>query len=228
MLELSRLKKGFPQVQVLAGFSLRLPERGVVALMGPSGCGKTTLFLLIARLLKPDGGSIRAPEKCSLVFQEDRLLPWSSVGENIALVLNNPWRQGHVVASLLQELGLEGTENLPIQELSGGMQRRVALARALAYDAPLLLLDEPFKGLDAATKEGVMDIIAREGEKKLVLLNTHQAAEAAALAQRVFLLAGPPLEIVKEVVIAESYKARRDNPSLAAPYRRQIEVLSRA
>ncbi|MGI6163944.1 MAG: ABC transporter ATP-binding protein [Bacillota bacterium] len=212
MIKLTKVSKSFPTVQVLDGFSLDLPERGIIAFMGPSGSGKTTLFRLISGLLPPDSGSIEAPERCSFVFQEDRLLPWSSVQENIDIVLGRQQQEAGVARHFLAELGLGGTENQLIQELSGGMRRRVAIGRALAYDAPLLLMDEPFKGLDAVTKKRVMDIIAPQATERLILLSTHDPLEALYLADELYLLDGPPLQVKRHIVVPEARSARRGDP----------------
>lgn len=225
MIKLIELSKRFPTVQVLDRFSLELSGRGIIVFMGPSGSGKTTLFRLISGLLPPDGGSVEAPERCSFVFQEDRLLPWLSVQENIEIVLDRQQQQSGVAQRLLVELGLGGTENQSIQELSGGMRRRVAIGRALAYDAPLLLMDEPFKGLDAVTKKQVMDIITRQAQERLILLNTHDPLEALYLADELYLLNGPPLKVAEHIVIPEAHSACRMDPAFWARYQGVLDIL---
>ncbi|HHY16963.1 MAG TPA: ATP-binding cassette domain-containing protein [Firmicutes bacterium] len=223
MIKLTNLSKRFPTVQVLDSLSLELPERGIIAFMGPSGSGKTTLFRLISGLLPPDSGSVEAPERCSFVFQEDRLLPWSSVQENIEIVLDRQQQRAGVARRLLVELGLGGTENQSIQELSGGMRRRVAIGRALAYDAPLLLMDEPFKGLDSATKRQVMDIIALQASERLILLSTHDPLEALYLADELYLFDGPPLKVKRHIVISEARSTRRGDPDFRVRYQEVVQ-----
>ncbi len=223
MIKLTNLSKRFPTVQVLDAFFLELPEQGIIAFMGPSGSGKTTLFRLISGLLPPDSGSVESPERCSFVFQEDRLLPWSSVQENIEIVLDRQQQRAGVARRLLVELGLGGTENQSIQELSGGMRRRVAIGRALAYDAPLLLMDEPFRGLDAATKKQVMDIIDRQTQERLILLSTHDPLEALYLADELYLLGGPPLKVKKHIVIPEERSTRRGDPEFRVRYQEVVQ-----
>ncbi len=110
-----------------------------------------------------------------------------------------------------------------IQELSGGMRRRVAIGRALAYDAPLLLMDEPFKGLDAAMKKQVMDIISRQAQERLILLSTHDPLEALYLADELYLLDGPPLKVQKHIVIPEVRKARRGDPDFRVRYQEVVK-----
>ena len=165
---------------VLTSFSLELNEGEAVAVMGESGSGKTTLIKLLLGLLKPDRGEMSGLEgrRVAVVFQEDRLLPWYSARENIALVLDQKKKPDrHATAlELLNEMELADSADKPIRELSGGMQRRVAIARALAFGGDILLLDEPFKGLDEALKKRIAAAIMRRF--KTILLITHDEDEA--------------------------------------------------
>lgn len=152
-------------------------DSGIVCILGPSGCGKTTLLHLMAGLLEPDSGRITGfPEKRSLMFQEDRLLPWLDARANVALVLGEK-DDPELPARLLRNLGIE--PDMDIRSMSGGMRRRVALARALAFDSDALLLDEPFKGLDGELMVHCADMIRRTGKSALV--STHSQAEVEAL-----------------------------------------------
>ena len=128
--------------------SLALPEKGFCAITGRSGRGKTTLLYLIAGLYEPDRGSIqRNGETISMVFQEDRLLPWETAAQNAAIASTR-----EIAAKLLTELGLGAELDKYPRELSGGMKRRVSIARALAAKADVYIMDEPFKGLDPETR----------------------------------------------------------------------------
>ena len=152
-------------------------DSDIICIMGPSGCGKTTLLHIMAGLLRPDSGRITGfPEKRSLMFQEDRLLPWLDARANVALVLGKD-AEPELAGRLLEDLGID--PGMDIGSMSGGMRRRVALARALAFDSEALLLDEPFKGLDAELMEHCADMIRRTGKRALV--STHSEAEAQAL-----------------------------------------------
>ncbi len=128
-----------------------------------------------------------------MLFQEDRLLPWLSAARNVSAVcpMAEALRQ-------LEAVGLAAAADAMPDELSGGMRRRVALARALAYPARLLILDEPFNGVDAATKQTLYPLIRAQAKSRPVLLITHHADEIAALANRVITLSGPPLTIVSD------------------------------
>lgn len=187
--------KQFGGQPVLQDFSLDLPGRGIVCFLGPSGCGKTTLFNCIAGLIPLDAGKILdRPSRIACIFQQDRLLPWASALGNVQAVL--PRDKQADAQAMLQALGLSDALHKRPSELSGGMCRRVVIARALCYDAPLLLMDEPFKGLDRETKAVTMQQVAGEKDKRLVLMITHDESEAYALADRIERLEGPPLRRV--------------------------------
>ena len=162
---------------VLQNLTLALPKGGTVALTGPSGTGKTTLLKLLAGLITPVSGHIEGlgGKRVSMVFQEDRLLPWRTALENVALFCGDET----LAKETLVRLELSDALNKRPSELSGGMQRRVALARALCYGGDILLLDEPFKGLDDALKIRVAKQI--KGAFPLTMLATHDMAEAGLL-----------------------------------------------
>lgn len=182
-------------VPVLQKVSLRLPETGVICLSGPSGCGKTTLLRLLAGLELPSGGHILGLEgkRISMVFQENRLLPWMTVMENLLSVLPRPREpERQAVAQLLEAMGLaENAEDYPAS-LSGGMKRRTAIARALLYGGDILLLDEPFTGLDPALRLRIAPMLLNRFQGKLIVLVTHSQEEAAVMGAQLLPLS-PPL-----------------------------------
>ena len=165
---------------VFDGLNLESNSR-IICLMGPSGCGKTTLLHILAGLLKPCGGTVSDfPANVSIMFQEDRLLPWLNAYENVALVRSgNPaWKeQEDNAAQLLKKLDIDPA--MDIGSMSGGMKRRVALARALAFESEALLLDEPFKGMDEDLMQRAADLI--RSQDKITVVSTHSEAEARAL-----------------------------------------------
>ena len=173
-MRLDQVTKGYSGRTVLRDFSLELPERGFCCVLGPSGAGKTTLLRLLAGLEEPDSGQIRRSGPVSMVFQEDRLLPWETALDNAALA-GEPER----ARELLVRLGLEEWLDRRPGELSGGMCRRVAIARALAAPAGVYLMDEPLKGLDIQTRALTMKVIRQETKDALLVLVTHQEEDAA-------------------------------------------------
>ena len=175
---------------VLDRFSLTIPARGLIALNGPSGCGKTTLLRVMAGLERPESGAVSGvtPDRTAFLFQEDRLLPWRTVGQHITDVLPRA-RRGEL-AHWLTFAELDGEENAFPNELSGGMARRLALARCAALGGELLLLDEPFAGVDPARAARIM---ARLRALDIpVVLSSHQAPVLSAC-DHVIELDGPPL-----------------------------------
>ena len=183
-----------PSRPVLSGFSLDLPEAGTVCLLGPSGCGKTTLLRLLAGLAVPQSGRIVGLDgrPAAVVFQEDRLLPWETAWQNAVTRPDHGQRER--ARDWLVRLGLGESLHRRPGELSGGMKRRVAMARALASDAGLLLLDEPFTGLDEAAWRQAADLLSGATEEnRLTVLVTHLPEQAAALGAAVVRLDGPPL-----------------------------------
>ena len=185
MLELKNVCLSYGKLEVLKNISLRLARGERIALMGPSGCGKTSLLRVSAGLQKPYSGSvINSAERTAMVFQEPRLLPWLSAEDNVKLIIPVGAKMSGPPVNWLEKLGIAEAAKKKPDELSGGMQQRVALARALAYEADLLLLDEPFKALDAGTKENVIKTISGSTDAAIILV-THDAGEAAELGCRV-------------------------------------------
>ncbi|MBO4884828.1 MAG: ABC transporter ATP-binding protein [Clostridia bacterium] len=176
------LSKSFDGKAVLSGLSFELPDSGVVAVAGRSGSGKTTLLNILMGLLPPDAGRIDglAGRRVTAVFQENRLLESWSAMKNIRLVCPRAVTDAEIRAHLA-EVGLAGEEKTVARALSGGMKRRVALVRAVIAPGDVLILDEPFKGLDEATREAAIRYVLRHASNRLILLVTHDRAEAEAL-----------------------------------------------
>lgn len=172
---IKNLSKSFGTNIVFNNFSTELPDKGIVHLRGASGSGKTTLLRILSGLEQAEGGGISGLEskKIAYVFQEDRLLHELSTLENVSIVSNE--KQARF---WLGRLGLSHELNKKPPQLSGGMCRRVAIARALAYRGDILLLDEPFNGLDAELKKILSEILMEVSTKALVVLVTHEQGEA--------------------------------------------------
>ena len=180
MLKLTNISHSFGNHAVLKERNLTLHPGQRIAVMGPSGCGKTTLLRIALGLLKPTAGTVENTfRKTAAVFQEPRLLPWRTALENVNLVLGDGKTTLETARSHLDRVGLSDAQNKYPRELSGGMQQRVAVARALAAEGDLLILDEPFKAMDEALRE---QVIARVNQTKAaILLVTHEEAEAKSL-----------------------------------------------
>lgn len=184
---IQNLNKSFGEKQVLKDLSLTLPFGKTTALMAPSGSGKTTFIRILMGLEQADSGTITGLDgiRCSAVFQEDRLCENLSSIANIHLV--TPKTSKDLIIDALGQIGLSGCEHQAVRELSGGMKRRVAILRALMSDYDILFLDEPFKGLDASTKELVIGDTRRRCQGKTVLLITHNQEEALAMGAEMIL-----------------------------------------
>lgn len=214
----------------LAGMSLEAAAGEIVALVGPSGCGKTTFLNIVAGLDRDFAGEVRLaprpdgqPARVGYVFQEPRLLPWRTVYENIALVLP-PHRADGVVRDLLKAVGLAEARDRYPPQLSGGMSRRVSIARAFAIEPDLLLMDEPFVSLDHDTVEQLRALLLKlwHARPTTVLFVTHDLREALMLADRLVLLSGPPARVVADVPVG---LARNRRHSSAEIERLREEVL---
>ena len=185
-IRINNISKAYGDKQVLNQISNEFPAGETNVIMGASGCGKTTLLRILLGLETPDNGEVVGmPEKAAVLFQEDRLCEDASAYENIALVLERKATraqrdaQRHKIEQEAAQVGItkeDLTQNA--MELSGGMRRRIALLRALLYEADCVILDEPFKGLDAATKEIVMQYVKEKTAGGTTFLVTHEQAEA--------------------------------------------------
>lgn len=174
----NNISKSFDGKKVLVGFSCTLEYGRTTVLMGESGCGKTTLSNIILGLLKPDSGEITGvPAKIAAVFQENRLCEGFDAVANVKLVMQGT-QNDEAAAEILTLLGLGDDMHKKVSELSGGMRRRVAIARAIAADADFVLLDEPFRELDEATRLMTAEYTRQSLSGKTVLLITHDAADA--------------------------------------------------
>jgi len=184
---------------VLRDLRFTLPAGSFGALIGPSGCGKTTVLRIVAGLDPAFRGRVTRPGRgrLAMVFQEPALLPWRTVEENVRLCIEATGASGATLDALLSTLGLADSRMLYPAELSLGLARRVALARAFVVDPDLLLLDEPFVSLDAATAARLrVELVAlHDALRPTTLLVTHDVDEALQLSDRVFVMDGAPATI---------------------------------
>jgi NitT/TauT family transport system ATP-binding protein len=209
-------------LRVIDGLTFSLGKGEVGALVGPSGCGKTTLLRIIAGLDTDYQGAVHLPDhgRLGMVFQEPRLLPWRTVEQNVRLAV--PQVTDEELTTLFAALGLAAHRQHYPGELSMGLARRVAVARAFAVNPDLLLLDEPFVSLDDALATRLRDELAELVTRRPVttLLVTHNVEEAIALADRLFLLSPSPTRVVAELPIPNPRSKR--TPEELAAFRGQI------
>jgi ABC-type nitrate/sulfonate/bicarbonate transport system ATPase subunit len=215
---------GEAQVTALHDVDLEVAPNSFVTLIGPSGCGKTTLLRVIAGLVRPSGGIVRVhgsevtgpSADRAMVFQTFALLPWATVKANIAFGLTLRGESRAVKESeamrLAELVGLRGFENARPNELSGGMQQRVGLARALAVNPSVLLMDEPFGSLDEQTKRVMQDVLLDiwERERTTVVFVTHSIDEAIFLADRLVVMSPRPGRIAHIVDVPLERPRKRE------------------
>lgn len=219
-------RTGQREIVALDGIDLTIAPREFVCLLGPSGCGKSTLLNAIAGFAPPTSGSISAnghpvtgpgPDR-AMVFQEYALFPWMTVEANVAFGLQLKGESASAIRervhSLLQQFGLAEFRDRYPKDLSGGMRQRVAIARVLAIDPPMLLMDEPFGALDALTRRNLQDELLRIWSelKKTVVFVTHGIEEAIYLADRVVVMTYRPGRVKQDIRI--SLTRPRDTASL--------------
>ena len=211
------------EILALQGTDLEIREGEFVSLVGPSGCGKSTLLYIVGGFLTAngevhiDGKTVEGPGiDRGVVFQEYALFPWLTVAQNIryGLEMNGTPRKRceEIVERLVRTIGLQGFEHRFPRELSGGMKQRVAIARTLAYDPKILLLDEPFGALDAQTREVMQDELLRlwQATRKTVVMVTHDVNEAVYLSERVLVMSQRPGRIVQEFEVAFDRTGERE------------------
>lgn len=172
-IRLEHICKAYGEKVLLRDFSLTLKQGRTYLLTGVSGVGKTTLLHILLGLIPPDSGTVTPAVRFSAVFQENRLLPGRSAVENVRFIADKGTKK-ETVETELKEILPEDCLNQPIEELSGGMQRRVAIVRAMLADSDCVVMDEPFTGLDEATVQTVLAFIFRHLHGRTLLLSTHQ------------------------------------------------------
>lgn len=207
---------------VLEDVTLEVAAGEFLCLLGASGCGKSTLLSLVAGLDEPTGGTVAVTgPRPALMFQEPALLPWLTAAQNVELALRLRGvgkRERHDTAGeLLALVRLGGAGGKRVHELSGGMRQRVAMARALAQESPVLLMDEPFAALDAITRDVLHEELMRlrESQRLTVVFVTHNVREAVRLGDRVVLLSSRPGRVVREYAVTMQQPRRIESPEVA-------------
>lgn len=201
MLKFENVSFCYNDEPIFQNFSLSVSENEVTGVLGHSGCGKTTLMQIAAGLIKPAAGKITpfGAKRPSFIFQEDRLLPWLSAAENLSFVGTD----SACIKEYLAKTGLaESSDKLP-NELSGGMSRRLSIARALAFGGDCFFIDEPLHGLDIKTSAQILELIRCEISGKSALIITHSLEEAFFLCDRILITDGAPFHITADLRTSE-------------------------
>lgn len=205
MIEFKNVSFSYNHLEILKNFHLAFENNQIACLIGPSGVGKTTIANMMAKLIHPEKGQITGIENAvySYVFQEPRLLEWYSVYENIDFVLKDIYsgdERKEITNKYIKMMGLENFKDYKPSELSGGMAQRVSLARAFAYPSNILIMDEPFKGLDIKLKQAMISSFQKlwSKSKRTVLFITHDIEEALLLSHRIYMIKNHPAEVVKK------------------------------
>jgi len=246
MIEIKNVSKSFPKndqedhLSILHDISLEIRDKEFVSLLGPSGCGKSTLLRMLAGLLEPDEGEVlvdRVPVKkpessrC-MVFQDYVLFPWMSVKNNIALGLKVKKKDKDYIRTkvewAMELVGLKAFENAYPHQLSGGMQQRVSIARALVMNPEILLMDEPFGALDSFTRMKLQDELVDICKRKdfTTVFVTHDCDEAVYLSDKIVVFSGTPAQ-VKEVISVDLPRPRRRTSPEFLEIRNQVLELGR-
>ena len=233
-------------VQALQDVSLELKEGGLLSVLGPSGCGKSTLLNILAGFLAPTSGTVTlggkevtgpGPER-GMVFQKGALFEWMSVRHNVEfgprMKKMEETERNTIVENLLDTVGLHDFKDKAVYELSGGMQQRVALARCLANDPDVILMDEPLGALDALTREKMQGLVLDLWKKtgKTIILITHSVDEALLLGERLLVMAPRPGRIFKEYnlpfadkAVGADLRAVKDDPEFGATKKEILQMI---
>jgi NitT/TauT family transport system ATP-binding protein len=223
MIKIRNLNKYYGEQIIFEDFNIDIPENHITTILGESGSGKTTLVKMIAGIEIPNGGTIEGlgSGEISYIFQEPRLIPWMSVYDNIAIVLKSivdPIMSDSIIRHHLDSVGLTSALNKYPSELSGGMIQRVAIARAFAFPSDVLIMDEPFKGLDRNLKTNLIATFLKmwKTHPKTVIFVTHDLEEAVVISDSLHVIKGSPAVV--------SYSKEMDS---SEPIESQIKALER-
>ena len=207
------LCKSYDSLKVLDGINIEFGEGEVTCILGPSGCGKTTLLNILSGVIGYDSGEVIGFNNAdiSYVFQEDRLIEWKNVRENLEFVLKGRYGRADmdmIIKKYLKAVDMEEYAEYYPRKLSGGMRQRVAIIRAFSFSSDLLIMDEPFKSLDADTKQNAMEafINLRKNENRTCILVTHDIDEANYLGNNIITLSSKPARVILKTCEKEIIK----------------------
>lgn len=215
IIKLNNVSKNFCDMQVLKDVSFDINKDEILCIVGPSGCGKSTILNLLSGIGIQDKGEINKYDNVnvSYVFQSPRLLPWRTIKENMEFILEDKFDKNEISRRIeywLEAVELSNYNNLYPKQLSGGMKQRVALARAFSVSSNLLLMDEPFKGLDEPLKLRMIKLVFElwNREPKAIVFVTHDIKEALLLGHSIIVLTEKPTTVLEKIDINISHKDR--------------------
>jgi NitT/TauT family transport system ATP-binding protein len=221
-------RKGRRETLALADLTFAVPDGQFLSIVGPSGCGKTTLLSIVAGLDRDFAGKVgrAAAARIGFVFQTPRLMPWLTARDNVRLALDPPPRAEGRAEALLREMNLDAQLDSYPGHLSGGEQRRVALARAFVNEPGLLLLDEPFTSLDAPTAQQLRELLLAlwVRHRPTVLFVTHDLREALSLADRILFLSAGPGRVVLDLPVELARPRAPDGAAVEAARKRLLDL----
>ena len=232
-MQLKNIVKDYGDKKVLGGIDIEIEEEKITAILGESGCGKSTLLNIIAGKIKDYSGEVifeREHKKgISYVFQEDTLIPWKTVYNNLEFVLKGKVEKSELdkrIKKYLKIVNLEGSEKEFPNMLSGGMKRRVGIARAFAFPSNYMFMDEPFEFLDIKIKEEIVEdlIKLQESEKKTIILITHDIDTAITLGEKIVVLGGKP-SVVRSSFINKFALKMLENSEEKEKFKLEIKIL---
>jgi len=211
-IKIHKVNKSFGDIKVLDDIEFEIKDKEIICLVGPSGCGKSTILNLLSGRFRPDSGAILNLEekKISFVFQKPRLIPWLTLEKNLEFVLDNQMNKDEIISQWIMNVELEGYEKAYSSQLSGGMEQRASLARAFIVPSDLLLMDEPFKGLDEPLKIRMLDLVYKLWKKKpnTIVFVTHDIREALLLGHRIIVFKEKPTQVLEDITIDIAHKER--------------------
>lgn len=229
---MNNIHKKFGDLYVLKGLNMHVEEHKLICILGPSGCGKTTLLNIISGVFPPDQGELSgfAGKTISYLFQETRLLRWKTVEENIDFVLKDKFTKSQrleIINRYIDMVGLREFINYRPDKLSGGMKQRVAIARAFAYPGDILLMDEPFKGLDLQLKTALMQAFINLWliDQRSVFFVTHDIDEALLLGEEIYVLNERPGSVKGVISTNIPHKERNLNSENMRQLEQEIHQL---
>jgi len=215
MITFTNVDMRFKDLVVMENFCESFEENKISCILGPSGCGKTTILNLLSGIINEDGGQITKTDSVSYVFQDEALVPQKTARKNLELVLKSIYKDKTELSAVINRFfrisGLENYADLYPHEMSGGMRQRLSLIRAFAYPSDVLLMDEPFKGLDIALKDSLIKsfLSLYDDDKRTVIFVTHDIDDALMTGDYIHVYSNKPLNLQRKFTVEDNKNIRK-------------------